>query len=286
MLDEYPANEHIAGLLDRVATLLELQKKNRYRIESYRHAAAAVRSADEPMSKIWQAEGVDGLRSIPWIGRRLAEAIQEILDTGRLLLLERLEDAASAETPFVKVPGLGQEEAARIHDALGVESLEELEIAAHDGSLEQVSGMSEPRVRELRAQLEEMLSRSARRRAHRPRPSGSVPPVELLLAIDEEYRTKAEAGELRKITPRRFNPTGERWLPILKGERDGWRYTALYSNTARAHELGTTRDWVVIYFRAAGPEDQCTVTTAASGPLRGRRVVGGREGECREHYGA
>lgn len=287
MLDEHPANDHIADLLGRVAMLLELQKRNRYRIESYRQAAAAVREADRPLGELWQAGGVDGLRSIRGIGSRLAEAIQEILETGRLMLLERLEDAASAETPFVKLPGLHEDEAARIHDALGVESLEELEIAAHDGSLEQVSGMTQPRVSELRAQLEQMLSRSARRRAHRPRPSGSgrVPPIALLLEIDEEYRAKAEAGELRKIAPRRFNPTGERWLPILRGERDGWRYTALYSNTARAHELGATRDWVVIYFRAAGPEDQCTLTTAGRGPLRGRRVVRGREDECREHYG-
>jgi hypothetical protein len=111
--------------------------------------------------------------------------------------------------------------------------------------------------------------------------------VGLILEIDEEYRSKAEAGELRRIAPRRFNPEGERWLPILETERDGWEFTALYSNTARAHELGKTRDWVVIYFQRAGEdgeEDQCTVITAGSGPLAAERVVAGREQACREHY--
>ena len=281
----YPSNEHIADVLDRVATLLEQRQANRYRVESYRHAAQALREAEEPFSDLWERQGSEGLRAIRGIGRRLADHIQEILETGSLQLLEQLEEAESGDTPFVKLPGIDHNEAVRIHAALGVESLEELEIAAHDGRLEQIEGMTKPRVRELRAALEQMLSRSARRRAHRPQPRGPVPPVELLLEIDEEYRAKAEAGELRKIAPRRFNPTGEKWLPTMKAEREGWSFTALFSNTARAHELGTTRDWVVIYFRAAGPEDQCTVVTAARGPLRGRRVIRGREDECREHYG-
>jgi hypothetical protein len=30
--------------------------------------------------------------------------------------------------------------------------------------------------------------------------------------------------------------------------RGAWHFTALFSNTARAHELRRTRDWVVLYF--------------------------------------
>ena len=67
-------------------------------------------------------------------------------------------------------------------------------------------------------------------------------------------------------------------------ERDGWSFTALYSNTARAHDLGKTRDWVVVYFDGDGHESQVTVVTERSGPLKGRRVVRGREGECLAHY--
>ena len=58
----------------------------------------------------------------------------------------------------------------------------------------------------------------------------------------------------------------------------------MYSNTARAHELGKTDDWVVIYYEQDGEEDQCTVVTETRGPLAGRRVVRGREQECREYY--
>jgi len=91
-------------------------------------------------------------------------------------------------------------------------------------------------------------------------------------------------NELRKIAPKRFNPEGEAWLPIMHAEREGWNFTALFSNTARAHELGTTHDWVVIYYERDGYEDQATVVTAKSGPLKGKRVVRGRETECQRYY--
>ena len=93
--------------------------------------------------------------------------------------------------------------------------------------------------------------------------------------VDREYREKAEADELPKIAPRRFNPAGEKWLPILHTERDDRHYTVLFSNTARAHELGKTNDWVVLYFGDGSGEQQVTVVTGTSGPLKGKRVVRG-----------
>jgi hypothetical protein len=60
----------------------------------------------------------------------------------------------------------------------------------------------------------------------------------------------------------------------------------MFSNTARSHELGMTRDWVVLYFERDGHEDQCTIVTETRGPLRGRRVVRGREDESRAWYEA
>jgi hypothetical protein len=117
------------------------------------------------------------------------------------------------------------------------------------------------------------------------RVSMDAPRLGVLLDVDAEYRRKSARGELALITPRRFNPEGEAWLPVLHSERDGWHFTALYSNTARAHELGRTRDWVVVYYYDHDHHEyQCTVVTEFRGPLRGKRVVRGREQECREFY--
>ena len=285
-------NVHIADILARVAGLLELKKESRYRIRSYRRAAEAIRDAGESMAELLLAGGAEGLRELRGVGPKLAQAIEEIVETGRLRLLERLEDGVAAEAPFTRVPGLGEEEAARIHDVLGIETLEDLELVAHDGRLLRVEGFGPQRVRQIRDALGQMLSRSAQRVARRKRErqegggGGDVPPVPLLLEIDAEYRAKTAAGELKLIAPRRFNPEGKRWLPIMKVRRVGWAFTALFSNTARAHELGTTQDWVVLYYKRTAGEDQCTVVTAGRRPLRGKRVVRGREDECLEHYEA
>lgn len=115
---------------------------------------------------------------------------------------------------------------------------------------------------------------AAGRRRHQPS-------VEELLDVDREYREKAAAGELPLIAPQRFNPTGDRWLPVLHTRRGPRRYTALYSNTERAHRLGRSRDWVVVYVRDTTGEPQYTVITSTHGVMRGHRVVAGHERECR-----
>jgi hypothetical protein len=112
-----------------------------------------------------------------------------------------------------------------------------------------------------------------------------APPVRDLLAVDREYRRKARAGRLPLIAPRRLNPTGRAWLPVLHTSRGGRRYTALFSNTATAHLRGRTGDWVVLYYGGNGPSGQVTVVTEWHGPLKGKRVVRGSEAECLEGYG-
>ena len=106
-----------------------------------------------------------------------------------------------------------------------------------------------------------------------------------MLTVDALYRKEATVGHLKTIAPRRFNPEGKAWLPILHAQRGDWHYTVLYSNTATAHELRRVGDWVVIYFYDGDHrEGQRTIVTETRGPLVGRRVVRGREAECRGHY--
>jgi len=152
-------------------------------------------------------------------------------------------------------------------------------VAAYDGRLEGVEGFGTRRAEMVRAALSERLGRP---RLQRLRQMQEKPPASILLDVDSEYREKVAAGELHRIAPKRFNPRGEAWLPILHTTRGRWEFTALYSNTRLAHELGRTRDWVVIYYRTdSSPEGQCTVVTETRGPMSGQRVVRGREEECR-----
>jgi hypothetical protein len=112
-----------------------------------------------------------------------------------------------------------------------------------------------------------------------------APSVDILLEVDREYREKARAGSLQKIAPRRMNPEGKAWLPVLHTRFGPWHFTALFSNTERAHELHRIFDWVVIFYDdAEGGRGQATVVTERRGALAGERVVRGREPECARHY--
>jgi hypothetical protein len=247
-------------------------------VRAWRDAAAAVRENDREMSDVFRDHGRIGLEALPHVGHRLAAVIIELIKTGTCGALERLEGQPARR--FAAVPGLGPRLAERIHHDLGVETLEELEVAAHDGRLAHVAGIGPRRIATLRAVLSSLLSR---RPSHATRAAFPRPPIELLLEIDRAYREAAVAGTLHKIAPRRFNPKGEAWLPVMHGERDGWSYTAMFSNTELAHRLGRTNDWVVIYFHEDhGPEGQATIVTETRGRMHGQRVVRGRERESAE----
>lgn len=273
-----PSNAELADRFERIADLLEAQDANPFRVGAYLAAARTLRERHAPVVLLLARDGTEGLIRLPHIGRSLAALIDEYVRTGRIGLLDRLEGQIAPESLLARVPGIGQVLAERIHDRLGVETLEDLELAAWDGRLGDVPGFGEGRVHAVRTALAGML---ARRRpvAFRTPADDGRPSVDVLLDVDAEYRRRAEADELPTIAPRRFNPAGRSWLPILHTERGDWHFTALYSNTARAHRLGRTHDWVVIYYERDGIEGQCTVVTEHRGALEGSRVVRGREPE-------
>ncbi len=278
-----PDNEHIAGVLEEIADLLEAQGANPFRVKAYREGATTVRSWECPVAAILRQQGPDGLQQLPGIGRSLAGSIEHLVRHGDLPMLVRLRGDHVPEQLLSSVADIGPKLAERIHHQLGIETLTELAAAERDGRLAKVPGMGEKRLRAVRESLAGRFHTSAAQppstAGTQHEPDRSVP-VDELLEIDEQYRRLARQGRLPRIAPRRFNPTREAWLPILHTERDGRHYTALFSNTQRAHEAGTTHDWVVIYRDDDAHGGRWTVITSQYGAMRGQRVVRGREDEC------
>jgi DNA polymerase (family 10) len=288
-------NALFAGRLREMAALLEAQGDNAFRVAAYRHAADTIATLACSVRGIFEREGLAGLDALPAIGPGIAGAIGEIVRTGRWSRLDRLRGTAGVKAVFHTIPGVGLQLAHRLHDELEVDSLEALEAAAHEGRLERLPHLGPRRAAAIRAALNQMLDRARALRRPRVAPEASAgtrlldeaPAIETLLDIDREYRAGAEAGALPTIAPRRFNPEGKAWLPVLHAQRGEWHFTALFSNTAHAHELGRAHDWVVIYAEERGhQEHQYTVVTPRGGSLAGRRVVRGRESECRAWYAA
>jgi hypothetical protein len=267
-------NDAVASRLEEIAAILEEQRANAFRVRAYRRGAAAVRALDRPVNELFTAGGLDALERLPDIGLTLARTIRDIVRLGYSPILHRLRGDLDPVRLLASIPGIGRRTAARLHDDLHLETLEDLEAAAHDGRLAR-AGIGPKRLAGVRAALLDRLGRV------RPPPGSDLQPrVSELLDVDREYRRAAAADRLPKIAPRRFNPQRRRWLPVLHTTRGSRHYTALFSNTAQAHQFGRTDDWVVIYGDGGRHEGQWTVVTARSGPLRGRRVVRGREAEC------
>ena len=274
-------NRDVAERLLEAATLLEQQHANPFRTRAYRLAADTLATLDESVADIIDRDGLEGLEALPHIGSGIAQAIYQIVETGHWAQLERLRGTVDPGALFQTVPAVGPALAARIHDHLHIDTLEALEVAANDGRLESVPGVGARRAAAIRASLTTMLGRVRRR----PGDKSREPPVATLLEVDREYRERAAAGQLPTIAPRRFNPRHEAWLPVWHSRRGDWHFTVLFSNTARAHELGRTGDWVVIFFYDSDHrEHQRTVVTEHRGRLTGLRVVRGRETECLAHY--
>ena len=258
-----------------MARLLAAQGANRFRVRAYERAANTVRRFPRPVSEILEQQGVEGLEALPGVGPSIARAIRDLLAPGRLAMLERLRGESEPTKLLASVPGIGRELADRLYHDLGIETLEGLEAAAHSGRLEHVLGFGPKRLAGIRDSLAHRLQRIKPPTVAK----NSAPTVKEILDVDHEYRENTAAGELVKITPRRFNPSRVPWLPVLHTTRGRRHYTALFSNTALAHRLDRTNDWVVIYWDDGRGERQYTVITAERGQLKGQRIVRGREGE-------
>jgi len=276
-------NQDIADKLLEIATLLEEQGANPYRVSAYRNAASVIIHLPQQVSEIVAHEGFQGLVALPGIGEGIARSIYEYVALGHMTRLESLKGGHDPVALFESIPGIGSKLAHRIIEYLHIDSLEALEVAAHNQRLEKIPGFTSKKVAMVQAWLAQVLGRQRPRAL--PHEPFTEPSVQLILQVDQQYRQKASAAQLPMIAPKRFNPEGKAWLPVMHVSKQGWHFTALFSNTARAHQLNRTQDWVVIYFYDDQQhESQHTVVTETHGALTGQRVVRGRETECREYY--
>lgn len=271
-------NQEMARQFRTAAELLRAQDSDHRRVDAYERGADELEGLAESVASIYRRAGVDGLIALPTIGRALASAIADVVEFGHWRWLDRLQGDVDPERILASIPTVGPALAHRLHHELHVESLDDLERAVYDGRLGRMRGVGDKRWHAIRDALlarrrsRQTLADAANEEADQQQPS--VPSSDVVLSIDAEYRTKADLNQLPTIAPIRFNPTRAHWLPVLHTERDGQHYTAMFSNTARAHELGHTDDWVVV---SVDDTDDLhwTVVTERSGPRAGQRVVRG-----------
>ena len=172
-------NADIAAIFEQIAELLEIQGANPFRVRAYRNAARTVGEFGQELAAL-VAAGRE-LPHLPGIGDDLAGKIREIATTGRCALLERLRgELPPALTELLAVPGLGPKRVKALHEALGVDTVEQLRAAAEAGRIRAVPGFG--------PKTEQRILEHLRNRP--------VPEPRMLLAVAPHY-AEALAAYLR-----------------------------------------------------------------------------------------
>ncbi len=187
-------NYELAAIFDRIADLLEIKGEVIYKTLAYRKAADSLRDLAEDINRIHAA---GGLMDVPGVGRAIAEKIDELLTTGHLGFLEKLETEVPATlVELLQVPDVGPKKARMFWQQAGITSLAELEAAARGGKLRDLPGMGEKSEQRI---LEGLAALS--RRSHRMMLGNAVPIaerwLEFLRALPQVKQAEA-AGSLRR----------------------------------------------------------------------------------------
>jgi len=198
----YYSGQQLAELFSRIADLLEIKGEVIYKILAYRKAADSVSALGRDINDVWQ-EGK--LTEIPGIGKAIAEKIAELLSTGKLEFLIKLEnEVPPGLVEVLQVPDIGPKKAALFWKRLGVTKMAELEVAARGGKLRDLPGMGEKSEARIIAGIEAFSHRSDRIPIGKAWPFATellsqlrlVPGVQAAEAAGSLRRMRATVGDL------------------------------------------------------------------------------------------
>jgi DNA polymerase (family 10) len=141
------SNQDAAKTLFGVASLLESQGANPYRVRAYRRAALGLMRLTIPAEQLTDQ---DGQLNLPWLGPRLRRKLGELLMMGRMQFhVELIAELPPAVRELLSVPGVGPKTAERLIRELDVRSVEQLAEAARRGRLRTLRGIGQVRERQL-----------------------------------------------------------------------------------------------------------------------------------------
>ena len=130
---DYMDKKAVAQVLEQIAAFLELKSENPFRIRAFRTAARAITGFP---GELRQSLSDGSLASAKGVGPATLQIVQELVTTGRASMLEELREQIPAGlVEMLEISGLGVAKIRQIHEVLGIESLPDLEAAAHDGRL-------------------------------------------------------------------------------------------------------------------------------------------------------
>ncbi|MGZ0656915.1 DNA polymerase/3'-5' exonuclease PolX [Coraliomargarita sp. W4R72] len=128
----------IVDVLEDIAVLLELKGENPFKIRAYSGGARVLETMEDDLGDVI-AEG--RLADIKGIGSALVDKIETLHATGELEYYTKLRaSVAPGLIEMLDIPGLGGKKVKKLHDALGVESIDALKAACDAGEVSALKG--------------------------------------------------------------------------------------------------------------------------------------------------
>ncbi len=194
-MEQAPSNRQIAALLRRIGNILDIQGENRFKVMAYRRAADNIEALPQDLADYWRE---NRLREIPGIGEALAEKLDELLRTGHMSYLEKLEQQVpSGVVDLLQIPDVGPKTARLVWEQLGITSIQQLQAAAESGRLRQLPGMGAKSEQKILAGIQTLARRGQRIPLGQARPLA----LKLLAGLKEAIPALPQAtvaGSLRR----------------------------------------------------------------------------------------
>ncbi len=150
----------IVDVLESIATLLELKGENPFKIRAYQNGARTLETLEEDLATLIEEER---LGSVKGIGDALVQKIESLYHTGELEFYKKLKDSIpSGLLDLLEIPGLGGKKIKKLHDELGIESINQLQAAAEDGRIADLKGFGKKTAENLLRGIENRKAYSAR----------------------------------------------------------------------------------------------------------------------------
>ena len=135
-------NADVARVLATLATMLEIDGANSFRVRAYREAARIVGELTDPVGRLANVEGA--IEALPGIGRDLAQKIRDVVGTGSTELYDQMLEKYPLElVRLTELQGLGAKRVRVLHDELHIRDRAGLEAAAKAGRLRELPGFGE-----------------------------------------------------------------------------------------------------------------------------------------------
>jgi DNA polymerase (family 10) len=205
--------KQIISILDEMGTLLELQGANPFKSRAFHNGSRALEGVTDDLEELVSS---GRLREIHGIGESIARTITDLVTTGMSRDYDELKSSFPPGVPeMLKISGLGPKRVKVLFDKMKITSVEELETAARENRLADISGFGEKTEQNILKGIQALRSRVEKHLYPR-----AAAPAEMILATLKKQKG-VERAEIAGSLRRKKEVIGD--IDILLSAKDSFR---------------------------------------------------------------